>query len=83
LGRTESTRQVDSVPHPQAIGGFPQLGAGGRKKPALIELVNPVVLALGATTRPHEDPGQFRRNLGLALAKEATGVFDQIDNRHA
>jgi hypothetical protein len=83
LGRTESTRQVDSVPHPQAIGSFPQLGAGGRKKPDLFELVNLVVLALGAITRPLKDPGQLRLDRGLALAKEATGVFDQIDNRHA
>jgi hypothetical protein len=29
-----TTRQIDHVPHPQAIGDYPQLGAGGRKETA-------------------------------------------------
>jgi hypothetical protein len=53
---TGKTRQIDHVPHPQAIGNFPQLGAGGREEtaqqPALIELLHPVVPALGAESEP-------------------------------
>jgi hypothetical protein len=55
-----TTRQVDHVPYPQAIGNFPQLGAGGRKETAqqrpLIELLHPVVPALRGATQPLEDP---------------------------
>jgi hypothetical protein len=57
-----TTRQIDYVPHPQAIGDFPQLGAGGRKdaaeQSALVELLHPILPGLGAASQPPEDPGQ-------------------------
>jgi hypothetical protein len=83
LSSIGTTRQVDQVPHTEAIGDFPPRRAAGRKEsaqqPIQAEPPHPVLPALGATTQPLEDHRQIRRDRRLSLAKEPTGEFDQID----
>ena len=78
---TGTTRPIDHVP--KAIGDFLQLRAAGPKnaarQPIAAELFQPVLPALRATAQIPEDPGQLRRDRGLSLAEEPTGVVDQPD----
>ena len=77
-----TTRKVDQVPNTEALANFPQLRSGGRKETARqsipAEPFHPVMPALGAAIQPHEDPSQLRRDRGLPLAKEPTGIVDQL-----
>jgi hypothetical protein len=59
-----------------------QLGSGGRKETAQqsfpSEPLHPLMPALGVAIQLLEDPGQFCRDRGLSLAKEPTGIVDQL-----
>jgi hypothetical protein len=77
-------RQVDEVPHTKAFAEFAQLGAAGRKETVqqliTAEFLQPLLPTLGAEIQAFEDPGQLRRDRDLALAKEATVIFDQFES---
>jgi hypothetical protein len=71
-----TARQIDQAAHTKAFGDFAQLRAGGGKETAVqrtpAELLHSVLPALSATAEPLEDPGQFRSDRGLSLAKKST-----------
>jgi hypothetical protein len=77
-----TTRKVDQVPNTEAFANLPQLGSGGRKETAQqsipAEPLHPLMPALGVAIQPLEDPGQLGRDRGLSLAKEPTGIVDQL-----
>src|SRR3984885_14063922 len=77
-----TTRKVDQVPNTEAFANLPQLGSGGRKEKAQksipAEPLHPLMPALGVAIQPLEDPGQLGRDRGLSLAKEPTGIVDQL-----
>ena len=78
-----TTRQVDHALQAEPFGDFPKLRARGREEttqqPSVAELLDPFLPVLGTATQPLEDPGQFRRDRGFAVAKESPGVFDHLD----
>jgi hypothetical protein len=59
-----TTRQIDQMPHTEAVADFPQVRTGGRKETAQqlfpAEPLYPALPAPAATTQPLEDPGQLR-----------------------
>jgi hypothetical protein len=77
-----TTRKVDQVSDTEAFANLPQPGPGGRKETAQqsipAEPLHPLMPALGVAIQPLEDPGQLGRDRGLSLAKELTGIVDQL-----
>jgi hypothetical protein len=77
-----TTRKVDQVPNTEAFANLPQLDSGGRKVTAQqsipAEPLHPLMPALDVAIQPLEDPGQLGRDRGLSLAKEPTGIVDQL-----
>ena len=78
-----TTRKVDQVPNSEAFANHPQLRSGGRKETAQqsipAEPLYPLMPALGTAIQPLEVRGQLRGDRGLPLAKEPTGIVDQLD----
>jgi len=68
-----TTHKVDQAPNTEAFANLPQLGSGRRKETTQQSIpakpLHPFMPALGAAIHPLEDPGQLRRDRGIALAK--------------
>jgi hypothetical protein len=85
VSSSRPTRRADQLSDTEAFADFPQSSRGWTQSngaaidPA--EFVDPALPAPGATFQPLEDPGQLRRGPGDSLAKEPTGVLDQIDKQ--
>ena len=78
-----TTRKVDQAPNTEAFANLPLLRSSGRKKTAKqsipAEPIYPLMPALGTAIQPLEVPGQLRGDRGIPLAKEPTGIVDQLD----
>jgi hypothetical protein len=78
-----TTRQVDHVSHSEPLAHVPQFRSRGRKvaaqQPAAVELLHAPISGLSAATHPLKDPGQFRRDCSLSVAKESSVVIEHLN----
>jgi hypothetical protein len=86
----QKTRQVDQVPHTEAVGDLPKLGTSCRKEAAqqsiATEPLQPFLPTVGATPQPLDVSGQIRRNPRRTSVKDqcsAIDLFNIISRRKA